>query len=391
MLFPVKACANLNELYVTAARNQLYASQGRAATNKMAERVRELFQKDMELTQYFHEELAGGKWNHMMSQTHIGYRWWQEPPENRMPEVEEITLPEEPVMGIAVEGSEESWPGSNGEPVLPRFDALNKQTFYVEVFNRGSVPFECTVSPSQPWLITGRETFTVNMQERIFLSPDWKKVPQGFQRVPVEFRGPGGRAVTVYAEIDNRELPPVEEPGEVWVADRGLISVEAAHFGKAVEKDRIRWMVIPNLGRTHAGVTAMPVTGERQDPGNGSPHLEYRAFFRDTGEVVIHSYLSPALNFHNTEGLHFAVSVDDEQPVPVNMHEKGRFDPWAMWVSNNIIIRSSGHHISEQGVHTIKWWLVDFGVVLQKTVIETGDAAGRTYLGPPESNRIRIP
>ena len=52
VLFPVKACANLNDLYISAAINQLYARQGRAATNLLAERVRELFLEDSLLTSY---------------------------------------------------------------------------------------------------------------------------------------------------------------------------------------------------------------------------------------------------------------------------------------------------------------------------------------------------
>lgn len=392
VLFPVRACANLNELYVTAARNRLYAAQGRAATNPAAEKVRELFRKDMELTEYFHTELAGGKWDHMMSQTHIGYTWWQEPRENRMPEVKEIDLPGEPLMGIAVQGSEESWPGSDAVPELPVSDALNRQEYYVEVFNKGTVPFHCTVDPSRPWIRTDNRELNVEIQERIFLSVDWEEVPEGSHRVPVDFLGPQGSVVTVYARVDNRGLPTIEEPGETWVADRGAISIESSHFDQAVERDSIRWMVIPNLGRTQAGVTAMPVTGERQTPGNGSPHLEYRALFRDTGEVVIRSYLSPTLNFHQTEGLHFAVSINDDPPVMVNMHETtGRFDPWNRWVSNNINIQESRHTIREPGIHTIKWWLVDFGVVLQKIVVWTGNEPVETYLGPPESRRVTLP
>src|SRR5690606_3730029 len=73
VLFPVLASANLNELYVSAAKNNLYAKQGRASTNHYADKVRELFNKDRELTNFYHKEVANGKWNHMMSQTHIGY------------------------------------------------------------------------------------------------------------------------------------------------------------------------------------------------------------------------------------------------------------------------------------------------------------------------------
>src|SRR5690606_2960257 len=81
VLFPVKASANLHELYIATAKNRLYAAQKRATTNVYAKKVRELFQKDIDLTEEYHQ-LGDGKWNHMMSQTHIGYTYWQQPEEN---------------------------------------------------------------------------------------------------------------------------------------------------------------------------------------------------------------------------------------------------------------------------------------------------------------------
>ncbi len=42
----MKACAILNELYVTVGQNRLYAVQGRASTNDLAARARELFGQD---------------------------------------------------------------------------------------------------------------------------------------------------------------------------------------------------------------------------------------------------------------------------------------------------------------------------------------------------------
>ena len=43
VLHPVKACANLHELYFTAGMNRLYAAQGRSETNDLAARVRLLY------------------------------------------------------------------------------------------------------------------------------------------------------------------------------------------------------------------------------------------------------------------------------------------------------------------------------------------------------------
>ncbi len=91
VLYPTKASAVVNELYVAVARNRLYASQAEARANELAKRVRELFRQDAELSDYFNHKLAGGKWNHMMDQTHIGYTGWQQPETNAMPSVVEVT------------------------------------------------------------------------------------------------------------------------------------------------------------------------------------------------------------------------------------------------------------------------------------------------------------
>ncbi|MDZ7357840.1 MAG: glycosyl hydrolase 115 family protein, partial [candidate division KSB1 bacterium] len=69
VLHPVEACANLNELYVTVGKNRLYAKQGRAATNSLAEKAKQLFARDAEITNYYNKIMANGKWNHMMDQT----------------------------------------------------------------------------------------------------------------------------------------------------------------------------------------------------------------------------------------------------------------------------------------------------------------------------------
>jgi len=52
VLYPAKASAIVTELYITAGRNQLYASQGRASTNELATAARALFQADADLSAY---------------------------------------------------------------------------------------------------------------------------------------------------------------------------------------------------------------------------------------------------------------------------------------------------------------------------------------------------
>ena len=105
ILFPVLASANLNELYVAAAKNQLYAEQGNLIANVYGEKVKTLFEKDSLLTNYYHTKLSNGKWNHMMSQTHIGYDNWQQPEKNVIPKTKTIEISNQVEAGISAEDS----------------------------------------------------------------------------------------------------------------------------------------------------------------------------------------------------------------------------------------------------------------------------------------------
>jgi hypothetical protein len=55
-------------------------------------------------------------------------------------------------------------------------------------------------------------------------------------------------------------------------------------------------------------------------------------------------------------------------------------------VKDNCRVLKSSHQLAEAGYHTLKIWMVDPGVVLQKLVVDTGGLKP-SYLGPPESFR----
>lgn len=90
VLYPTKASAVVNELYIAVAKNRAYARQNDPRANDFAQRARELFAEDQALSDYYNHTLAGGKWKHMMDQTRIGYTGWQQPAKNVMPKMEEV-------------------------------------------------------------------------------------------------------------------------------------------------------------------------------------------------------------------------------------------------------------------------------------------------------------
>ena len=59
---------------------------------------------------------------------------------------------------------------------------------------------------------------------------------------------------------------------------------------------------------------------------------------------------------------------------------------WEKSVSDNFRVGKSHHTLTHPGYHTLKIWMVDPGVVLQKIVVNAGGVKP-SYLGPPESFR----
>jgi hypothetical protein len=378
VMHPVEACANLNELYYAAARNKLYVSQGRSSANMMAAKVKELFEKDVEISDHYNKGIANGKWNHMMDQTHIGYTYWQQPPVNKMPDVTEIDVPEQAQMGVAVEGSTAWWPNEQRAAVLPGFSPGNG-AHYLDVFNRGKGTFNFTAKTSSPYIVVEPKSGSVTTEQRVWINVNWKLAPKGLTNVPIKILANGAQ-VTVNVVIDNPL--PINTGG--FTESNGYISIEAEHYTRVVNNSFVAWQVIPNYGRTLSGVMTSPVTAKKLEPGGSSPHLEYEVNLIDTGAVDVEAYISPTIDFTNSGGLHYAVSIDNEVPQVININANKSEAAWNKNVGDNINLTVSKHHLTKPGKHILKYWMVDAGVVLQKLVV---NARGEklSYLGAPEN------
>ena len=389
---PVRAAANLNAMYVATAKNRLFAQQGRASTNIMADSVRAMFERDAAISRYFNRELAGGKWSHMMDQTHIGYTYWQEPPRNVMPRVDVIQVPAPGELGVWWDGQQPFVPGRGPpggrarEPTLPEFDAYTRQRSWIELFDRGATPVTFDARAGAPYVRLGATSGTVRTDLRIAVDVDWATAPPGLTTVPITIspREAGGRSFVIRAVVRN-PVSPRREAVHAFVGSNGYVAMEAEHYSRAVAPPPIRWTRIPDLGRTLSGIIAEPVTAASRTPGGDGPRLEYRMFLFDSGAVTVRVALSPALNFAGAaHGLRYAVSFDDEPPQIVNVTADSTLRAWEQMVADNVTIGVTRHHLANAGEHVLKYWLVDPGVVLQRIVVDAGGLRP-SYLGPPES------
>ncbi|MGW0807324.1 glycosyl hydrolase 115 family protein [Nonomuraea sp. NPDC002799] len=397
--YQVRATANLYALRRAQFTNRLYARQGRAAANAQADEAQARFEEDQALNAHY-GELAGGKWKDWQLQPKIGYgdveRYgpnapWQQPekdnvalPDAFYPHLVRTQVPAAAGLGVAVDGSAQWWPDAAGPAVLPAFSPYqNYPQQYVEVFNRGTTPFGYTITAGRPWVTVTPRSGTVTDQVRAAVRVDFSRAPKGRTEVPITVSGAGAQ-VTVTAVIDN----PAGRP-KGFVEAGGHVAIEAGHYSAAVGS----WRVIPDLGKTTDGVTPLPVTSARRTPGGGGPRLDYTMTLYTTGPVQVSALLSPRNNVLPSDGLSYAVSIDDQPPQTVNVtavtgaNDTTMNRQWERNTSENVNVTTTTHTITTPGTHVLKFWMVDPTVVLQRIVVDTGGLLS-SYLGPPESRRV---
>ena len=78
ILFPIELMSNLHQMYFAQAQNHALYKQGNPKANIWADECERLFKRDSLICDYYNHKMAGGKWNGMMTQKHIGYKSWND-------------------------------------------------------------------------------------------------------------------------------------------------------------------------------------------------------------------------------------------------------------------------------------------------------------------------
>ncbi len=389
VLHPVEACANLNEMLVSAGRNRLHASQGRVSAKAEGERVRELFAKDAALTRRW-DAMLGGKWKHMMDQVHIGYTIWQQPNANIMPAVTEVQPAAGVSLALAVEGDVAARPGNYPVSAVAKLPGLSafapERTRWMEIFNRGEKAAKFTIEANQSWLRVTPASGEAGADVRVEVGADWEAVPVGehVARLTVK-AADGGRPLRVDVPVSK----PAREGVTGFVEVDRHVAIEAPHYSRAVAADGVEWKTLEGFGRMVGGVTAFPVTAKAMTPGGDSARLEYDVWLATTGELAVELQCAPSLDFLPGQPLSLAVSFDDAEPQVVKLGTWTSDATWDKAVSDSVRRVTAKLRVEKAGARVLKIWYVTPGVVVERIVIDAGGVRP-SYLGPVESPRVGV-
>ena len=390
VLFPVKASATVTLLHIAVAKNRLYAEQGRANAGTFAQIAKQYFEQDAALEREYHA-LNGGKWNHFMSQPHIGYTNWNNPEGDQMPMTYDYKPGEYAEMGIAVDGYGGGWPGDVGShwphksSYVLAFDYFGKQQRPLTIYNRGTKAFEFKAVASEPWVKLSLIKGPVDIEQRVDVSIDWSVLPEGKHTSKISIRGTGWQGASVTIEAIKPSDKAIKKAKGFLEAD-GYIAIDAENFAGSKSRSGISWVAVPHLGRTHGAITLLPASDKSFSKPSKAPYVEYPVTFFSSGEVEVQLLLNPSLPFQPEKGARYAVAIGDETPQIIDVTEsvakKGH--AWEEMVKDAINAGVSKHLVKKAGPTKIRIYGLDPGLSVQKVIIDTGGLQP-SYLGPLQS------
>ena len=424
---PVTAGHVYYDIMISTARNNLYAQQGRNSANAMAQHVREKFAQDRKLTTQYNNML-GGKWKHMMDQTHFGYTYWQQPMRQALPGLQYVMPLEQDLagdMGVTVQNQNASVPGddmyhdlSSNTLYMSPFDPYGVSSQWIEIFSAGTHSFDWKLTTNASFVhfsqMSGSLSPNGNMDIRVFATVDWDNCPPGAgQWAQVNISSSKNTATpylrqtqygTQYSmpqlmlPINNTRVPSNFSNG--YVESDGHISIEMEHWSKISNpSSNVTYGVIPGLSRTLSGVTLFPVTAPSLLTST-APGLEYNLYtFSSLSNGVVYPanlinvtmVMTTALNTIPERPLKYAIQFDDQdvQTVHYIIDQPAGDTPleWEDAVSNNAWMSMTNWTYHDPGEHKLKVWALEPGMVMNGAWINLGGIRD-SYLGPPESMRV---
>jgi hypothetical protein len=180
-------------------------------------------------------------------------------------------------------------------------------------------------------------------------------------------------------------------PGADFAEAGHRVILETEHASTFVPGPDAHWQKIIGLGYNGEAVSIFPATvAVRSDPQkilSESPCLQYKIYFQHAGDWNFTVRALPTLSVETGKPQRYAIALDDEPvqiiSLPVSMDEHNHL--WQENVLRNAALTTSRHTVAAAGLHTLKIWMVDPGIVIDAVAAETGGGPKLGYVWPAET------
>lgn len=377
--YPVLGASQMNKKFLYRDKSYLYAKQNRVSADEYAQRSKIAYNRIVKETAYYNTQLAHGKWQHIMSMEPRDLAVYQEPV------LAPAYLDNEGVWDIAPEGfitKDSSLSINQAAMSLPNFDVFNKQRYFVDIFLKKNERIKWTTSVSDAWIRLSKVDGQLapepgKNQVRVWIDIDWsKKSGQGKNEGHITFKGDDKeRKLSIVA--NNTKIQELANY-KGFIENNGFIVMHAGHFSRERKQGPKQWIPIKGLGYTENAIQASPLTvmgnSEADFPiiKTSGAFVEYNFYNFTSTSPTVTIFALPTHPLNNNHGVRYAVSIDDGPLEMLNIQTFGRSEEWKQNVLRNRAARKIEMPFLKPGMHKLKIFYVDPGVIIDEIHIDLG-------------------
>ncbi|MFA6450711.1 MAG: glycosyl hydrolase 115 family protein [bacterium] len=383
VLYPVRSSYLMNQKILYAFKSRDYAKQGRASANEYAKKSEEAFRQIQKETDYYNNEVAGGKWKYMINYKQHDRLALREIKTGSV-EVKDIAA-----LGVAIEGRAKPLPETNVTPdntvaKLPEFNQFTKKEYFIDIFNKGSKAFDWKAEPSSDWIKISQATGTLKLDERLWVSIDYDKAPKG-ENIEGSIKITGaGAEYCIGVSLFNPESPKISKGS--FIQDNGVVSIDVGETGEIKTGFSI-FFIISGLGLSgKTPLLSSWLSNALEDSAvTNKPEFEFPIYIFKPGKAQVILEAVPTHEISKRFKLRCAVSIDDGPAVYIDFAQ-GNDEDDEVWKRNVLHGAMYGKAELEidKGKHILKIIEIDPSVILDKIFIDFGGMQ-KSYLGPPET------
>ena len=375
--YPVVGASLMNKKFLHRDKSNFYAKQNRLSALDFAELSKAAYDSIIMETDYFNNQLSGGKWKNMMSFKPRNL------PVFLAPDLPATANKELGGWSIAPEGmvtSDSSLLKGNGILKLPSFDNGNRQQYFIDLFLTENKMVSWTAAASAPWIKLSANNGKLSIdfdkkQTRIYVTVDWNKVPkQATFAGQVKFEG-GGKQLSIAVSGSNFNINNFKG----FIENNGFVSMYASHFNRQVKKVHGDWQRLPGLGYTGEALQseASPLKDivlmkDTNWLRKNSSYAEYDFYTFSPGRAAITVFSLPTHPLNNLGSMRYALAVDDGPLQLVDFRSFGRSEEWKLNVLRNRAEKKVNISFLNKGKHRLRIYTIDPGVILDAILIDLG-------------------
>lgn len=371
--YPVVGTSLMNKKYLYRDKAYLYAAQGRLSARHYDSLSKAAYQGIIKETNYYNSTLASGKWANIMSMTPRSLPVYQ------APELNYKIAKRAEAWAIMPEGTDTI----ANKLSLPAFNQYTPEKHFVDVFLAKDTSVNYTIQPSAAWIKVSAQTGKLSAngsqsQQRLWVSVDWAKIPGGKSpEGTITFKS-GGKNYNIVVKANKNTLPELKDY-KGFIENNGYISIYAKNYQDNEKKGTDSWTAINGLGLTETALEALPLRTNSEFKGEPSesaikamPVVSYNFYTFHTEPAEVKVYTVPTFPLNRNFEVRYAVSVDNGPLSIQNFKTVGRSEEWKQDVLSNSAVRSVKVPSLPAGKHTLRIYMIDPGVILDRMLIDLG-------------------